>query len=368
MSMRTPTYVLRGVMTLLVLSGFPQLISMPGNLAYGHTFTTSESAHFLSLVDQIRAETALVTMNLDNNNATLAQTHAEKAARILNNSPINNSTVLDEISERNVRIGDGLETGLAHIEENVTLLATEQQAQQLPQDRIKTINQEVVSLNDLLSEAISVRVESEHQKNATTWATILADLTNVVLSHYGNATGVPFDLVNMSNLPSMEMDHVDNMTMTMTMSDSQHMQMTENIVDDNNSAMITMMSNSTSPEGNTNTTIIVVDKAAYQSAQYVSNTTMLELFYEILEPLTITTVNETSTGNNATTTVMMEEGQGGVASDNNNVKSSIDELEVKLLQLRDEINDKATPHDVMITAHLGIHPLLIQIYELTVED
>ena len=64
---------------------FPQA----SQLAYAHTFSTSESVEFLSLVDQIKPEAALATMNLqtasiNNNNATAsAQAHAQKASTLL---------------------------------------------------------------------------------------------------------------------------------------------------------------------------------------------------------------------------------------------------------------------------------------------
>jgi hypothetical protein len=65
--------------------GFLALLTVGGTflfparyLAYGHTFSTSESAQFLSIVEQIKAETRLVTLNLENNNVTLAHDHAEK--------------------------------------------------------------------------------------------------------------------------------------------------------------------------------------------------------------------------------------------------------------------------------------------------
>jgi hypothetical protein len=48
--------------------------------------------------------------------------------------------------------------------------------------------------------------------------------------------------------------------------------------------------------------------------------------------------------------------------------SNIDKLEAGLMQLRDDINSKATPNEVMITAHLNISPVLMQIYGLTVEQ
>ncbi len=331
------SYHVRYLLLLFILAGSSLIPA--SNLAYAHTFSTSESAEFLSLVDQIRAETGLVTMNLENNNATLVQAHAEKASRLLDNS------TLDEIREVNNRIADSLETGVEQLEENVTSLSAISQVQQIPQDRIQIIDDTVISLNDILAEAVTVRVESEEQNNATTWAMVLADLTDVVLSNYGNATGAPFDLTNMSNLPGMEGMGMEGM---------------EGNSSDNN----TMTTNAPSPMSNMTTTIIV-DAAAYQSAQYLANNTILRLFNDMLKPLTIS-ADETSTDNN-NMTAMAQQGQNNVTS-GNNMTSNIDALEAKLLELRDNINGKVTPTEVMRTVHLGIHPLLIQLYGLTIGD
>jgi hypothetical protein len=293
-------------------------------------------------------------MNLENNNITLAQAHAEEASDLLNNS------TLDELRERNIRIAESLETGLENLENNITSMATVTQ-DQTPQDRIQIMNQTIMTLNDLLAEAVTVRVESEQLNNATTWAMALADLTNVVLSNYGNATGAPFDLTDMSNLPGMEgieMDRLANTTMTMM--DQGQAQMSRN---SSNNNTVTMTANATSSMSNM--TADIVDTAAYQSAQYLANNTILQLFNDMLKPLTISS-NEASIGNNnATATV--QQGQNNVAQDNSTA-SNIDALEAKLVQLKDDINAKATPEEVMTTVHLGIHPLLIQLYGLSIQE
>ena len=323
---------IRFLLVSLVLAG--SFIFSASHLAYAHTFSTSEGAHLLSLVDQIRAETGLITMNLDNNNnVTLAQAHADKASSLLNNS------TLDEIREVNNRIADSLETGLEQLEGNVTAFPSASQGQ-IPQDRIQSINQTVVSLNDILAEAVTVRVESEQQNNATTWAMALADLVNVVLSNYGNATGAPFDLTDMSNLAGME-----------------GMQMSGNSSSNNT---MTLTANATSSMSNMTATIVNVE--AYQSAQYLANNTTLQLFNDVLKPLTISD-NETSSDNN-NATPMAQQGQNNVTPDNNTT-SNIDSLEANLLQLKDDINGRVTPAEIMTTVHLGIHPILMQLYGLT---
>jgi hypothetical protein len=345
-----------GVVFFLAMLALASLFLFPAtNLAYAHTFSTSESAEFLSLVEQIRAETALVTLNLQSNNVTLAQAHAQKAATLPDNLTIT------EIRERNNRIADSLVAGLEQLEQNVTSLAAEQQ-EPISQDRIEIINQSVASLNDVLAEAVTVRVESDQQNNATMWASVLADLVNVVLSDYGNATGASFDLTEMANLAGMggmEMDQGNNMTMMMTTDES--MQMSDNSSGDNMTTMGTNFNSSTS-----NMTTTIVDEAAYQSAQYLTNNTLLQLFSDTLKPLTIS-ANETTADSDINTTAITPEGQE-TSSPSNNVTSNIDELEAGLMQLSDAINGKANPYEVMIAAHVEVHPLLMQIYGLTIEN
>ena len=347
-------HYMRFVLVVFTLAG-SFIFSASHSPAYAHTFSTSESADFLSLVEQIRAEMALVSMNLENNNVTLAQTHAEKASSLLNNS------TLDEIREVNNRIADSLETGLEQLEGNVTSLTSTPQGQ-IPQDRIQSVNETVMTLNDLLAEAVTVRIESEQQNNATTWAMVLADLVNTVLSDYGNATG-SFDLTDMSNIASMEemeMGHADNNTTDMAMGGEQ-MQMSANSTNDH---MATEANSTTSSIGNTTTN--VVDQATYQSAQYISNNTILQLFTERIKPLSLGSNERSSeTGNASTTdnaTVMTQQEQQTSAG---NMTSNIDELESRLILLRDNIENKASPTEVMTTAHLQIHPLLMQMYGLT---
>ena len=366
-------YYMRFVLVMFILAG--SLVFSTSHLAYAHTFSTSESVDFLSLVEQIKAETALVSMNLENNDITLAQTHAEKASSLLNNS------TLDEIWEVNTRIADSLETGLEQLEGNVTSLASTPQGQ-TPQDRIQNVNETVMTLDDLLAEAVTVRIESDQQNNATTWALVVADLVNTVLSDYGNATGSSFDLTNMSNMAGMEegmqMERSNNMTTTMMSSGEEgEMQVSGGNSTGNDTTMAMQTNSSSSASSSTSnmtTTTIsttnIVDEAAYQSAQYLSNSTILQLFTETLKPLTLS-ANETSSSEsgNATTstdsTAVMNQEEQSQTSTGNLTSSSIDELEARLMLLRDNIANKATPMEVMSTAHLQIHPLLMQMYGLT---
>jgi hypothetical protein len=184
-----------------------------------------------------------------------------------------------------------------------------------------------MSLNDIMAEAVTARVESEQQNNVTTWAMVLADLVNVVLSDFGNATGSSFDLTDISNIAQ---------------------------------------ANATSSTSNmTTTTTTIVDTAAYQSAQYLVNNTILQLFNDTLKPLTMSSNGASSDNNNATS---ITQGGQDTSPAAGNMTSDIDQLEANLLQLKDDINGKATPNEVMVTAHLNIHPLLMQSYGLTLEQ
>jgi hypothetical protein len=284
-------------------------------------------------------------MNLENNDATLAQDHAEKASSLLDNS------TLEEIREVNNRIADTLETGLEHLEQNVTSLASGMQGQQqVPQDRIQIINDTVRSLNDTLAESVTVRIESDQLNNATTWAIVLADLTNVVLSNYGNATGAAFDLTDMANLAETEGEGAHTASEGM-----------------NNH---TTLGNTTASNVTTNT--IIVDEAAYQTAQYLASNTILQLFNDMLKPLTTTSAGANGiTGNNTDNggTVQQEQlDNDTLSTSDNNATAGIEELEMSLLHLRDFVNTKANPREVMAIPHLEIHPMLIQLYGLTPED
>jgi hypothetical protein len=70
-----------------------------------HIFTTDETASFVAFADQLQVESDLVQTNLINNNLSLAQKHANKAAALLTPS------IMIEIAE-DQRIADDLTTAV----------------------------------------------------------------------------------------------------------------------------------------------------------------------------------------------------------------------------------------------------------------
>lgn len=106
---------------------------------------------------------------------------------------------------------------------------------------------------------------------------------------------------NMAGMEGMEGGHAHangTNNATMMMMDNVQMQISENSTDNNTA----MQANSTSSSsmGNMSTTNNIVNQAAYQSAQYISNTTILRLFNETLKPLTMGADGASSELGNAT--------------------------------------------------------------------
>ena len=97
-----PTNILIGIIfSMILLSAAVNLINQK---AYAHIFTTDDTASFIAFVNQLQVESDLVKTNLANNNISMAQKHANKAASLLTLDTIT------EISERNQKLADGLTT------------------------------------------------------------------------------------------------------------------------------------------------------------------------------------------------------------------------------------------------------------------
>ena len=78
-------------------------------LVYGHLFTPNETATFVGVLDQVQAELKLVVANLENNNMSLAHSHAIKASSLLT------PKIMSEITEDNPRLTDDLRRALSQL-------------------------------------------------------------------------------------------------------------------------------------------------------------------------------------------------------------------------------------------------------------
>lgn len=132
---------------------------------YAHIFTTNESASFISLVDQI--DSTLIAMSLDNstNNNGAVIEQAKYARMLLNES------VVHELEERNERISSNLVSALDSVQN-----ASRQQ-----------LNTNVDMISDILSEAISARIESDHLVNVTIQAIVVAENVDKIFDEYNTA-------------------------------------------------------------------------------------------------------------------------------------------------------------------------------------
>ncbi|MDQ5868516.1 MAG: hypothetical protein M3530_02165, partial [Thermoproteota archaeon] len=129
--------------------------SYPHSSLLAHTFSPIESASFLSLVDQIKS--ALLPIKQDiSSNVTLAREQAQYARLLLTDS------VLKELKERNQRIATELLRMLDSLQ-NISL---------------HNVNDNLSNINDLLAEAVTVRIQKDQLNNVTVQALAFANDTN----------------------------------------------------------------------------------------------------------------------------------------------------------------------------------------------
>ena len=299
---------------------------------YAHIFSTDETASFVAITDQVQIESELVQTNLANNNISLAQNHANKAAALLT------PDIISEIAEANEEIADKLLTAVGDLQ-RISSSSDEQQ---------QMVNQLVSDINATLSEAVVVRTQQRQQDdssnflesgieflrgifgggsqessdkieiNSTTQPLAFADLVDSILINYGNAYAVDFDMTNMTNMAIMGGNSSDMMIMS-------------GIADDNNS---NSNNSSMNMDNKTDRNNSLVDITDYQSAQALA-TKALEIFNTKLKPIAP-----------------------------NNSSAFIANLENGLTELSDLIQRKVSPLDIMMIVHMQIHPNLLEAFNL----
>ncbi|MGA9165950.1 MAG: hypothetical protein WB053_01085 [Nitrososphaeraceae archaeon] len=310
---------------------------------YAHIFTTDETASFLSFADQLQVESELVQTNLINNNLSLAQKHANKAASLLSPS------IIVEIAEKNQKVADDLTTAVDDLQK-ITSSSDKQR---------QMVNQLVSQIDTTLGEAVTIRLEQEQRedssnflekgieflrgifggggsekadnridRNTTIQPLAFADLVDSLLINYGNAYAVDFDMTNMSNMAMMSGN-----SSSMVMSG-----MVNNSINNSNSSMnmgsMNMSSSTMNMDSNMNRNYSLVDITDYQSAQALV-TKSQEIFnteFKLIAP--------------------------------GNTSVFITNLENGITQLNNSIKNKASPMDVMMIVHTQIHPNLLGAFNL----
>jgi hypothetical protein len=292
-----------------MLSSFSVDINPIARNVYGHTFTPNESASFISLVDQLRVESELVQMSLRNDNLSLAREHANKSAALLT------SNVTKEIAEQNQRVADELSMAIIDLQ---NISSTGQK---------KSVDQLVSNIDAILGEAVTTRIEQEQRTNSTIQALAFASLVNNILTEYGNAYAVEYDMTNMSNMARLG----NNTSMVMS-----GMANGGNNSDSNMDSM-NMSSTMMNKDNETKRNYSLVDITDYQSAQALA-AKALEIFNVELKPMAP-----------------------------NNTTAFVTNLENGLIQLNSSIRSKASPIDIMMIVHTQIHPNLLEAFSLETE-
>ena len=259
------TIIVLGVVVLLLFGSS----SIYNHQIFGHNFTGDESASFLATMEQIKTEMKLINTNLVENNQSLAKEH-------LNNiDELYTKNIKKEISERNKRIANDISSVI-----NETNIAIEKNSQD--------ITSSVEDFNDILAEAISVRIDPDAMTNATIHALHFADLINSIDLSYADALGTkPMNISAMSNMnmsssnndDSSSMSHGNNTngkssnnTNTMSGMNMNHDEASSSMTSMSMSKYTDKISNATTKNGTT-----IANIASYQTAKELTNNA-IELF------------------------------------------------------------------------------------------
>jgi hypothetical protein len=290
--------LLLGMIVILIMSLYSPVSA--------HNFSTNESAAFLAMTDALIAEVQLVQQNLVNNNMSLASDHSNKALVLITDD------VNKEIAERNQRLSDDLNTDLA------SLMASTESA--FGNNATSDTDILVEDINGILDEIVSARIDPDQLNNSTTHALRMVELVDKLLTNYGDAYAIGFDMTNMSMMMGSGSDGMTPMSATDTSMDNQ-----------SNSNM--SMGGGMSVNNTSTSDATLVNTTDYQSAQALA-TKVQELF---------------------DSQIMNSPKSSGTAIDN--IRSTLQELVTS-------INSKASPMDVMTIVHTKLHPNLITAFNL----
>jgi len=267
--------------------------------SFAHNFSPDESAEFLTIVDKIKVESAIVANSSANNNQSSAISHAQYALNTYD------SHTNHELSEKNERIATEL---------NNTLHQLQDQVETSPSsitDKLQ-INQTLETINAILDEAVSVRIDDDQLNNSTIQALIFADIVNTALQSYGSAFDIGIDLTDISNLNTTSNENENN---TVDNKHSNHG--LQNITNQMN----------------------IVNFSSYESALSFADYALKKFNSEI----------KTSVPNN------------------NKTQNYLEQLEKGLLEFNTAIKNKENPMKVMKIVHTKIHPNLQFVFNLKSE-
>ncbi|MGA6991603.1 MAG: hypothetical protein WBX81_14380 [Nitrososphaeraceae archaeon] len=286
----------------------------------GHNFSSDESASFLALVNTIKAEAQLVQQNIANNNMSLASEHANKALTLMTDN------VNKEIAERNQRLSDDLNTDLASLKtstESVSSNNTASDTELLVDD-----------IDGILDEIVTARIDPDQLNNSTIQVLAAVELLDGVLRNYGDAFAVGYDMTNMS-LMTMVGNNNNSTNSDSGNSISMHSMSTMNMGRGS-------VGNNKSIEDMSDSDDKLVNITDYQTARALAMKVQ-ELF------------------DNQIMNSSLAEGSETVDQSINNVSTALKELVTN-------IDRKSSPVDIMTIVHTRIHPNLMTVFGLQLEN
>jgi hypothetical protein len=167
--------IIRNSIFAILFAGVISLVVFfPLKSVYAHTFSGGESASFLALVKILQADLHLVQSNIASN-ATLAQAHVNAVSEHLD------ANTTKELAERNKLVTNDLTKAIADLNQTADTKPTP------TQDVIKG---KVNRIDDLLQEAITVRVEKNQLTNSTVKGQAVANIVDEALERYREAYGI----------------------------------------------------------------------------------------------------------------------------------------------------------------------------------
>lgn len=279
----------------------------------GHNFSPDESASFIALVNTLKAEVQMVQQNLATNNVSLASDHANKALALMTDD------VNKEIAERNQRLSDDLSIALTSLKTSTESAHDNKTAS----DTDLLVN----DIDDILDEIVTARIDPDQLNNSTIQVLAVVELLDDVLKNYGDAFAVGYDMTNMS---MMTMDGNNN-----TNNSSIHSMSMINMSSGDGSDNMSM-------EEMSNSNDILINTTDYQTAQALAMKVQ-ELFDNQIMNSSLSEGSETA-------------------------DQTINSVSVALEDLVTSINGKASPMDIMIIVHTGIHPNLMTTFGLQLEN
>jgi hypothetical protein len=322
-------------------------------MVYGHLFTRDQTGTFVSIVDQVQTELELVAANEVNNNSSLAQNHAAKASSLL-------PRVIGEIGEDSPQlVGELMRTvfGMENISsttynksQNITKIVNTLN-EKLDNAKIIRIAQVQPNSNFLdkvtnflggLARGNNAETSTEQVQNSRIDALAFAELTDAVLSNYGKAYNVGFDMTNMSN-----------MVMASSNTSSGPMVMNSTVKTNNSGTGSTNMNTNMNMNMNMN-----MNSMNNSSSHIPENMGKIDNGYQLIDIADYQSAQ-----------ALAKKGYAFFNSDlrhmaNSNKVVFVNNLEKGLVHLNNSIANKVSPMEIMMIVHTEIHPNLLEAFNL----